>query len=322
MNRTMRRLAAWCAPLLAAGAVAWLAGGTGGDSSRFVGPGETLLSSHWGDAFASKYTQAGPLQLALFGSIGRSDTALAIVLALLATLALLAASEAVGVRSPAVTALLGLFAVHAGFTRVGYTWGHPADAVLPLAWVVAAVQARRGHALLAGALVGLTTGLETWGILGVAALALAPRWRDAGRGALVAAGVAAGLFLPFVLGGHFAMWQYHWPVRHPSFLSLFIANGTPFGWPLRLLQGAASVGAGVATARTLRASPHAPWVVALATVSARLLLDPLYLPYYRAAVDGPVLVGAALLAARLTAPRTAADPHRVGRLLVRRLRRA
>jgi hypothetical protein len=299
----MRGVVGWGAPIGAAGAVALLVGGTGGDSSRFVGAGQTLLSSHWSFAFASKFIQAGPLQLALFGSIGRSGAALAVVLALTTTLLLLATADAVGVRSPVLISALGLLAVGIGFTRVGYEWGHPADAVLPLIWGLSAVYARRGRIVRAGVLVGLSAGLETWGILGVAALSLAPRWRDAGRGALVASAVPALLFLPFVLGGHFAMGTYDWPVRHPAFLSLLVPNGAAFGWPLRLLQGAIAVSAGIAAARLLRHSPHAPWIVPLAVVATRLLLDPLLLPYYRSGLEGPALVGAALLASRVTALR-------------------
>jgi hypothetical protein len=299
----MRRVVAWGGPIGAATAVALLAGHTGGDSYRFVGAGRTLLSTHWSDAFASKYVQAGPLQLALFGSIGRSGVVLAVTLAVATTLLLLAVTEAVGVRSPMLLTAVGLLAVAAGFARVGSEWGHPADAVLPLIWVLSATYARRGRIELAGVLVGLSAGLETWGILGVAVLALAPRWRDAGRGVLVAAAVSVVLFLPFVLGGHFGMESYVWPVRHPSFMSLFLANGYAFGWPLRLLQGAAAVGAGVAVGRLLRDSVHAPWVVPLAVVAVRLLLDPLFLTYYRPALEAPVFIGAALVASRVSALR-------------------
>ena len=304
MGLVMRRVVSWGCPVGASVAVAVLVGGTGGDSYRFVDAGLTLLSSHWSHAFSSKYVQAGPLQLLLFGSIGRSATALAVLLALGTTVLLLATAEAVGVKKPAVFTALGLLAVAIGFTRVGYRWGHPADAMLPLVWALAAVDARRGHVVRAGVLIGLTAGLETWGILGVAVLALTPRWRDAGRGTLAAAAVSAVLFLPFVLGGHFAMATYHWPVRHPSFMSLFLANGTAFGWPLRLLQAFAAVTAGIVVARLLRQSPHALWVVPVAVVVIRLLLDPLLLPYYWAAVEGPVFVGAALFVSRVAALRT------------------
>ncbi len=302
----MRRAVAWSGAVGAAGAVAWLAGGTGGDTYRFVAAGRTLLSAHWDHAFASKFIQAGPLQLAVFGSIGRSGTALAVALALTTTVLLLATAEAVGVRNPVVIGALGLFAVAAGFMRPGSEWGHPEYAVLPLIWSLSAVSVRRGRFLRAGVLLGLSAGLATWGILGVAVLALAPRRGDAVKGALAACAVSALLFAPFVFAGHFAMGSYSWPVRHPAFLSLFLSsgpNGATFGWPLRLLQGAAALSAGIVAARLLRHSPHAPWIVALAVAAVRLLLDPLFLPYYRPAIEGPVFVGAALLATQLGALR-------------------
>jgi hypothetical protein len=265
----------------------------------FVTAGRTLLSTHWSHAFANSVIQVGPLQLALFGSVGRSGTALAWVLAVGTALLLLVTARAAGVRSSALLGALGLLAVAVGFTSAGYVYGHPADAVLPLLWILAAVDARNGHATRAGLIIGLSAGLQTWGILGVAVLALAPRWRDAGKGLLVAASLAALLFVPFVLGGHFAMGSYTWNVNPQTFLALFVAPGVQYGWSLRLLQGAFAVCAGVATARLLRGSPHALWAVPLAVVAVRLLLDPFALSYYLTGVWGPLLVGAALLASRV-----------------------
>lgn len=124
-------------------------------------------------------------------------------------------------------------------------------------------------------------------------MALAPRLRDAAVGTLVAAATALALFLPFVLGGHFEMLSFGWHVTSPSLLSLVVSEGTPFGWPLRLLQAAVAVSAGITVARVLRHSPHALWAAPLAIVAARLLLDPLVYSYYLAAPKGLILVGAA-----------------------------
>jgi hypothetical protein len=265
----------------------------------FVAAGRTLLSSDWSRAFANRSIQAGPLQLALFGSVGRSGEALAILLATATALLVVAAARVLGVTRPALLAAAGLLAVGAGLTRTGYEVGHPADALLPLLWILAAADARRGRTIRAGLLVGLSAGLETWGILGVAVLALAARRRDAGAGAAAAAAVAAALFLPFVLAGHFAMGSYVWHVLPPSPLSLLVPQNTAFSWPLRLLQGALAVGAGVGAARLLRRSPHALWVVPFAIVGVRLLLDPVFLSYYLAGLQGPVFAGAALIASRV-----------------------
>lgn len=39
-----------------------------GDNLWFLGPGKTLLSSHWLDVYADPGVQAGPIQLALYGA--------------------------------------------------------------------------------------------------------------------------------------------------------------------------------------------------------------------------------------------------------------
>jgi hypothetical protein len=296
---------AWVAPPAAA-AIAALHQGLNdgeGDANIFVWAGRTLLSGQWSHAFSHAIVQAGPLQLALFGSLGRSSDALALVLAPATALLVVAAVRAAGVTNPILYGGAGLLAVATGLTDVGYVAGHPADAVLPLVWVLAAADARRGHAYRAGLLVGLCAGLETWGILGVAVLALAPRRREAAIGTVVAGATAAALFLPFLLGGHFRMLSLQWQVRPPAPISLIVAAGTAYGWPLRLAQGAFAVGAGVVVARRLRDSPHGLWAAPLATVCARLLLDPLLLSYYVAALKGPVFVGAAVVASSLWANR-------------------
>jgi hypothetical protein len=286
----------------AAAAVAALHQGfvLGGDSPLFLRAGRTLLSSHWTSAFALPDVQAGPFQLALYGSVGRSSVALALLVAAGTALLVVATARVVGVRNPALLGGLGLVAVATGLTRIGYSVGHPAYALLPLVWVFAAAEARRGRVWTAGLLIGLSAGLETWGILGVAVLALAPRLRDAAVGTGVAAATALALFVPFMLGGHFGMLTFEWHVYTPSPLSFFVADGTQYGWPLRLAQALIALGAGVAVARLLRHSPHALWAVPLAIVAARLLLDPDLYSYYLAAPQALILVGASLGAARWT----------------------
>jgi hypothetical protein len=294
----MRRALAWLLPAAAAAALAPVARGSGGDGWLFVSAGRTMLSGGWSRTFADPGIQVGPLQLALFGSVGRSSVALAIVLGVAAALLAVAAARAAGVERPALLAGVGLVAVAAGLTITGYDSGHPADSLLPLLWILAAADARRGRMLRAGLVLGLSAGIETWGILGVAVLALSERPRDAGRGLAVAAGAAAALFLPFAAAGHFAMGSYRWAVGSRSLLALVLAEGTGLGWGFRLAQAAFALAFGVAIARVTRRSPHALWLVPLAVVAARLLLDPLLSDYYFTALEGPALAGAALLATR------------------------
>jgi hypothetical protein len=293
----VKRILAWAVPVAVAAAVAPVARGNGGDSPLFAAAGRTLLSSHWNRTFADSGIQVGPLQLALFGSVGRSFVVLAIVLGAAAALFVVAAARGAGVERPGLLAGIGLVAVATGLTRAGFDAGHPADTLLPLLWILAAVEARRGHVLRAGAIVGLGAGLETWSLLGVAVLVLAPRLRDAARGAAVAAGAAAALFLPFVAGGHFEMGRYHWFVSSQSLMSIVVAPGTAVGWPLRLAQAAVAVAAGLAVARAARGTRHALWLVPAVVVLARLLLDPLDSGYYFVGIEGPALVGLALVAA-------------------------
>jgi hypothetical protein len=297
---------AWTVPAAAA-AVAALHDGfnLSGDSHFFLEYGQTLLSSRWNHAFSSSAVQVGPLQLLLYGSIGRAPVALALFLSVATAVLVVACARVAGVKNPALLGAVGLLAVVTGLTKIGYSVGHPADPLLPLIWILAAAEARRGHAWRAGLIIGLCAGVETWGILGVAVLALAPRLRDAAIGTGIAAATAFALFVPFLLGGHFAMLSFEWHVFPPSLMALFVAEGTPFGWPLRLAQAVLAVAAGVTVARLLRRSPHALWAAPLAIVVIRLLFDPDLYPYYLAAPQGLVLVGATLGAARFLRVRSA-----------------
>jgi hypothetical protein len=307
----VKRILSWALPIAAAAAVAPIDRGNGGDSWMFVAAGRTLLSPHWSRTFADSGIQVGPLQLALFGSVGRSSVALAIVLSTAAAALLLLALRATEIRRPRIVVAVAAVAIASGLTRAGFDAGHSADTLLPLLWILAAVEARRGRVVLAGAVIGLGAGLETWSVLGLAVLALAPGLRSAAKGAVVAVSTAALLFLPFVAAGHFEMGHYRWPVSSQSLVSLVVAPGTSVGWPLRFAQAAFALAAGIAVARLARGSRHAVWLVPCAVVIARLLLDPLDSDYYFVGIEGPALVGLALVAANglpFAARRLAGDP--------------
>ena len=297
---------AWATPAAAAAAIAYLQSyrfndfNYGSDGIFFVRYGQVLLSSHWDRAFSNPAIQVGPLQLAFFGSLADEEITIAIVLGVVTALLVVAAARAAGVRNAGLRAGVGLLAVVMGLTWMADRSGHPADVMLPLIWVIAADQARRGHKWRAGLLIGLCAGVETWGILGVAVFAFAPRLRDAAVSTLVAAATALALFLPFVLGGHFEMLSLVWKVDQPSLMSMIVPVGTHFGWALRVVQAAVAIGAGVAVARALRHSPHAIWAAPLAIVAARLLLDPLLNWYYLAAPKALLLVAVTVGAAHWT----------------------
>jgi hypothetical protein len=163
--------------------------------------------------------------------------------------------------------------------------------------------------LRAALIVGLSAGLETWGILGLAVLALAPSSRGAIRSAVLAGCVAGVVYLPFVAAGHFAMGGYRWEIASQSLLGHVFAPGTPFGWPLRLAQGALALAAGVLVARAARGTAHVLWLVPMSVVVARLALDPRDHGYYFDAVQAVALVALALVAAHgLRLPRLAREP--------------
>ncbi len=287
----MKRAALWLLPAVPAACVAAATHGDGGDSWLFVGAGRTLLSHDWSRAFASPAIQVGPLQLALDGTIGRSTTALAVVVAVAVTLLVQAAARAAGVVSARALVGVGLAAVGVGLTANAFEAGHPADTLLPLLWIVAAADARRGRTVRAAALVGLGAGLETWSVLGLAVLALAPERRAALRGVALGGSLAAALFAPFVLAGHFAMGAYLWDVSDRSLLALVVDPGTHVGWSLRFAQGFVAFAAGIGAAYAARRTRHVVWLVPLAVIAARLALDPLASDYYFSGFVGPALVG-------------------------------
>jgi hypothetical protein len=288
----------WLPVLAAAGAVAALdRRSDAGDLRYFVQQGERLLSVRWADTFADPTLQSGPLQLVLTGIV-RSTEALAFVVELGVAALLLVVLGRLGV-STRWRAVLGLAAVAAGLTHGAFVDGHPAEAVSPLIWVLAGLEARRGRPVRAGALVGLSAGLELWGVLGAPVLLLAPRLRDAVKGWATEVVVVAGLLAPFVLAGKFRMFDYEWRVAEDRLLGVFLPAGTHFGWSLRLLQAGVACALGAGVALRLRRSVHAVWLTPLVVVLARIALDPLAYGWYWLEADALALAGAGAL---LTVP--------------------
>ena len=98
--------------------------------------------------------------------------------------------------------------------------------------------------------------------------------------------VPVAALLPFVIGGDFHMFQYHWIILRGPARWLF-GFGHPFIWPLRIVQGVIVVLAGGATARAVRGSPESIWIVPAVTVLVRIALDPITAAYYW---DTPLIV--------------------------------
>src|SRR5947208_2883002 len=181
-----------------------------GDLVYFVHRGGHLLSAGWASTFADPMLQSGPLQLVVFGAV-RNLTALAFLVELGVAGLLLFVAGRVG-AADRVRLVVGLLAVLAGLTHLAFVDGHPADAIVPLLWVLAGVWAREDRALQAGALIGVSAGLELWGVLGLPLLLLVPRRRRALAGAVATGAVVVGMLAPFALAGSFPMLAFDWRV--------------------------------------------------------------------------------------------------------------
>lgn len=277
-----------------AGAVAlFLHPGDTGDLAYFVHSAEKLFSANWANVFADPSVQVGPLQLLLF-RLGDLAGALALLVQMgVAALLWVVAGRLLAGRDSRAQLAVGLAAVALGLTYGAYQDGHPAQMVIPLLWVLAGLEAREGRTVRAGALVGLCAGFEVWGVLGVVVFVLAPRMRAALAGVATEVAVAAGLFLPFVLGGELRMFDYRWQVNGDTLLGLFVEPGTPFIWSMRLAQGTAALGVGALVAWALRRTLHAVWLAPLSVVAVRLLLDPVRYPWYWLALQVLALLGIA-----------------------------
>jgi hypothetical protein len=288
----------WVPVLGLAAGVAYLDRGTdAGDLVYFVHRGEELLSGGWADTFADRHLQSGPLQLVLFGAV-RNPTALAFLIEIGVAALLLYVLRLLGTSNRS-RLVVGILAVASGLTHLAYADGHPANAVVPLLWVLAGLSARADRPVRSGALLGLSAGLELWGLLGAPLLLLAPRLRRAVVGGLTQGAVVLAMFAPFALAGTFRMFEYRWRVETGTIISLVVEPGSHFGWPLRLLQASLALGIGAAIALALRRSVHAVWLAPLGVAIMRILLDPQSFGWYWLQPEALVLCGAALLLTEL-----------------------
>jgi hypothetical protein len=294
----MRSLLPWALPLGAAALVAAFGTRDPADLPYFVDASRTLFSAAWANTFADPSLQVGPLLLFLLriGDWlgGLSFLAYAIEVGLAALLVFVLGRVLDGrVHKAAAQTVVGLAAVVLGLTADAYGYGHPAQVIVPLLWVLAALDARNGGTLRAGVLLGVSAGLETWGVLGAPVLLLAPAARKAFGGVIVQAAVTAALYLPFVLAGDFRMFEHKWKVEWWAPVRIFLSPSTDFPWALRLVQGALALTVGITLALVLRRAVRAVWAVPLAIVAARLLFDPTLYSWYWLGMETLALVAAA-----------------------------
>jgi hypothetical protein len=300
-RQALLRLLAWLVPLGASGLVAAFGTRDPADLPYFAHAARTLFSSRWADTFADPSLQVGPLQLVLVGICDRIGglgfLAYAVEIALAAFIVFVVGRLLRGrPHRVAFQTLAGLAAVMLGVTADAYSYGHPAQVAVPLMWVLAALDAREGRTLRSGALLGLSAGLELWGVLGAPVLLLAPVFRRVRGGLAAQVAVIGALYLPFVLGGDFRMFDYRWKVESWTLVHLLVPAGSDFPWGLRLLQGAVALIVGCAVALVLRRTERALWAVPFGIVATRVLLDPTLYSWYWLGLETLALVAAVELA--------------------------
>jgi hypothetical protein len=269
-----------------------------GDVWLFASSGSTLLSDHWVHAFHVGAVQAGPLELiatSLAKTIGGGHTGFAIALDVGCWAAVCAGAGSLLRWRPVELALFGAGACALSLPAEGYR-GHPADLFIGVLWPLAAREARRGRMLAAGGLIGASACFEVWGLLGVAVLALAPSIRRCIGPVALTAAIPVGIFLPFVLGGDFDMFQFRWhTLRWPA--DMIVGYGNAFPWELRVAQGAVVVAVGCLAARAVRRMPESIWIVPAAVMLTRIALDPIvYGYYYDPALLALLMAGSSLFA--------------------------
>jgi hypothetical protein len=278
---------------------------------NYFGPvGADLLTGRWAGLYRDPVIQAGPLELALWGVpqlIGLSGALPWGVLYALLCLLLAAAITAVvhrvvRGRTPdalPIALLAAVLALATGIVTSSVMNGHPAEVVIPLLWVAAALTARRGHPLWSAVIIAAAAGWEVWGVLGAAVVLLAPGpvVRTLVSAAVGGAIALAALFGPFVALGPFRMFEFRWLIAPNTLESLWLRpRHDVFPWGLRVLQGALSVGGSAVLALLLRRSRDAVWLVPMVASAIRLVLDPLLAPYY---FDQPAILVIVVIAVAL-----------------------
>jgi hypothetical protein len=291
----LRRRWALCA--LVAAVFAVTTGSGTFDLPEFARAGQDILSGHWARVYAEDSNQAGPLQLVLsrFLSLGATRTP-TVVVRLAVDLAVLAAARGLTVRcrTGAVATSTIAVVVTLWLGPYGFWTGHPTEALIPMLWVGAGLDARAGRWLRGGLLIGIATAIAPWAVLAAPTL-LIGRPTVVARALAVTAAVTAAVYGPFVLTGHFALGDHVWPVGRLSLVHLLDPSLTTFPWAGRLLQGAAVAGGCAVIALALRARPEGVVLAPLMAAVLRRLTDPLSFDYYWVPVATAAVIALAVV---------------------------
>jgi hypothetical protein len=253
------------------------------DADGFAAAGRVLLSPHWAHTYADSWLQAGPFEqlICLLGrTLGMNAQGEPPMLNAIGAAALLLVARRVLGRDWKALLYVGGGALLLGIISDLYAIGHPSELFIALTWILAARAARRNDVLLAGLLLGLSAGFETWGLLGAPILFLIPTFRRTVVASCLALAAAASVYAPFALSGDFHMFDLHWSIAGGLASHLF-GQSSPYTWHMRLAEAVIVVGIGSALALALRHRTSAcVWLVPAATSICRLFLDPVRYPYY------------------------------------------
>jgi hypothetical protein len=277
---------------IALGVLVLLAGVVGGVTTRALGPsedaklfvrsGRRMLSGDGLDVFDNPLLQTGPAHLALNGIAARIDVGLPGEILAAALLAVVAALLLVALPMPRELRI-GLLAscLLVGPFSVAALNGHADELLVAATLLLAGASAARDQPVRTGLLLGLAAGWKLSGVLGLPVVLLLPGWSRRTGAAGVALLVTAAGYGPFLLWGVVRTFDFQWHAGEPSPLALVLDNTAPYGWPVRLGQGALVILVGAVVAARARRSPVVAWaVVPVALVAARLLADPDVLEYY------------------------------------------
>jgi hypothetical protein len=310
-NSILRRLAPsaiLAGALLPISAVAaYAVGKTPGEYPLFGPAGANLLLGNWNKVFANAKLQAGPFEIAPYG-IARLlalHTAaqwflfylcmLYVLMFVLSLVLLLPIGRVSGRLGLYVPVLVLAIAIIGAFLPTALMRGHLAEVMIPLLWIVAGCLSRERMFAAAGVAIAFSAGFEVWGVLGVPLIFLAPSPRIL-RAAVSVVITLLVVYLPFVLTGTFKMFNFQWNISLGTVYRAIWPHLATFPWTLRALQAVFALTAGWGVALLTRRYVYGIWLVPLAVLSVRLLLDPLLFFYYWM---GPATVALCALAATL-----------------------
>ncbi|NUU17664.1 hypothetical protein HP550_10440 [Cellulomonas humilata] len=271
------------------------AGSTDSDAALFLEAGRSMLGPGILDVFADPALQMGPLDLVLVGGVALTADAVGISAAFLVAavqaVLVLALAQAVAARAArragtdplAVRWLVTAVLLGSGVMAEATLMGHLEELALGLLLALAAFEAADGRRWSVGVLLGLAIGTKLWAVLGMPLVLLGRRWPTAMARAVLAVAIGLGLYAPFALWGDLRTFDFAWTVSSTSTVALVAGSLATSGWALRVAQTAVVGLIGAVLALRPRVDPLA---VVVAILAARLLLDPLRLPYY----PGPLLV--------------------------------